>query len=218
MSRRLVETKDGSHTIYQCELNEHYHSVHGAIRESMHVFIEKGFRFINKKRLNILEIGFGTGLNAFLTCLETRESGYEVNYTGIEKYPLEMQLLEKLNYSDLAGSESNTILSMIHKTKWGISQEIIRGFNLLKQKADFHHYVFKEKYDLIYFDAFAPDKQPDMWSVGNLEKLYLSLDNGGVFVTYSSKGEVNRRLKSVGFTVQKAKGPPGKREMIRAVK
>jgi tRNA U34 5-methylaminomethyl-2-thiouridine-forming methyltransferase MnmC len=215
---RLVTTADGSHTIYVPELNEHYHSVHGAIQESDYIFIRNGFDYCGKDPVSIFEAGFGTGLNALLTAITAIACKRTVNYVSIEKYPLDIELVNSLNYYNMTGSNSKELFDAIHSAAWDIDVSICDGFNLRKIKGDLTTYSPSGSYDIIYFDAFGPDKQPEMWTDAIFKTVAEMTRQGGVFVTYSAKGQVKRRLKEWGFEVFLLPGPPGKRQIIRAVK
>ncbi len=210
-------TADGSHTLFIPEMDEHYHSVNGAIQESIHVFIEAGLKQCNKKSIRVLELGFGTGLNAFLTCIEA-EKGIQIHYIGIEKYPLPLDLVQKLNYSEQSHSNTNDVFSKIHQCNWSEYQEITPNFQLKKINTDFSDFDFHEKYDVVYYDAFAPDKQTLVWTQEIFDKLFLSLNEGGIMTTYCAKGSVRRMMIEAGFKVERIPGPPGKRQMLRAFK
>lgn len=218
--KELKITEDGSHTLFIPGLNETYHSSHGAIQESIHVFIDAGLKYINNKEINVLEIGFGTGLNAFLTLLEANKTEANINYTSLEAYPLEMSLVRQLNYtSELKLDDYIACLyNKMHEVEWGSLQSITNEFKLKKLKIKLDDFETIEKYDVIYFDAFAPQIQPEMWTVSVLEKMYNCLNANGVLVTYCAKGIVKRALKEVGFKLESIPGPPGKREMTRAHK
>jgi len=213
---QLITTADGSHTFYIEELDEHYHSVHGAVQESIHVFIKNGLYYFPDQSLKILEVGFGTGLNTLQTVLNKKNKS--IDYTSLDAFPLTADLIAKLNYTELANHhKANFLFESIHAAQWNLATPIDTNFNLLKrsekvQDADL------DKYDLIYFDAFGPRVQPEMWTVEIFSKLYKSLNPLGVLVTYCAKGKVKRDLKSCGFVVESLPGPPGKREMIRAVR
>ena len=217
--RKLVKTADGSHTLYFSELDEHYHSTKGAIQESVHVFIKNGYEyFTNKQELSVLEIGFGTGLNALLTFRESQKSIKQIKYTAIEKYPLSPEIVNKLNYEkQLSGFSSNELLAL-HDASWEEWHKLSDEFTFRKLKTDLNVFQPDTNFDLIYFDAFAPDKQPEMWEEDIFEKMYSCLTIGGILVTYSAKGLIKRRLRAIGFRVENLPGPPGKREMIRAIK
>jgi tRNA U34 5-methylaminomethyl-2-thiouridine-forming methyltransferase MnmC len=215
---QIIITSDGSHTIYVPEIDEHYHSVHGAVQESTHIFIKNGFEICKADPLNIFEVGFGTGLNALLTAIKCISGNIEVNYTSIEKYPLDESVIRSLNYSDFAGENAKEIFQAIHSVPWNVSINICKNFNLKKIEADLTTYTISGRYDLIYFDAFGPDKQPEMWTREIFDKIASITNRHGIFVTYSAKGEVRRALKSSGFEVTLIPGPPGKRQIISAVK
>ena len=214
----IIITKDGSHSIYVQSLDEHYHSIYGAITESQHVFIEAGLKQINNKHIRILEMGFGTGLNALLTLAETNESDRSIYYTGIEKYPLERTITDSLNYESIAALNIPGMLKRIHESTWQKEVLIKPGFILKKLKCDMHELEQKDEFDLVYFDAFAPEKQPELWTVELFRQIFLSMKSHSILTTYSSKGMVRRNLKAAGFHVEKIPGPPGKREMTRAYK
>jgi tRNA U34 5-methylaminomethyl-2-thiouridine-forming methyltransferase MnmC len=215
---QIIKTSDGSDTIFVPELNEHYHSIHGAVQESTYIFINNGFDFCKADPLNIFEVGFGTGLNALLTALKCIEGAREVNYTSIEKYPVSQKIIGSLNHPDIAGKDGKEIYTNIHSSPWNIQVKICKNFNLTKIKGDFTTTPLSGKYDLIYFDAFGPDKQPEMWSIEMFARIASVTSTDGVFVTYSAKGEVKRNLRSCGFDVKLLPGPPGKRQIIRGIK
>jgi tRNA U34 5-methylaminomethyl-2-thiouridine-forming methyltransferase MnmC len=215
---QLITTSDGSHSLLNTQLNETYHSVHGAIRESVYVFIKKGLDFLiernNPHELHILEIGFGTGLNALLTLQKQLSNSVKIYYTTIETYPLPEEVWSHLNYADAL--EATEYFNHLHRAEWEKWQEIIPGFHLLKIKTTLQQIdLTASKYDLIYFDAFAPSKQPEMWEYPVLEKVVQRMNPGGVFVTYCAKGQLKRDLKSLGLEVETLEGPPGKKEMVR---
>jgi len=217
--REIIITEDGSCTLFVPEINEHYHSIHGAIQESNHIFIDYGFNYFkNKKSLSILDIGLGTGLNAFLTYLNAKNNNVSVNYVAIEKYPITTVELDKLNYSKDHTIIIQNIFKDIHNSNWSSSYYIDIFFKIRKVKTDLLDYLFKEKFDLIYFDAFSPNIQPKLWALEVFSNLFDTLNIGGVLVTYSAKGQVRRDMQSAGFNVERLPGPPGKREMLRGVK
>ena len=222
MDVQIFITEDGSHSLFRKDLNEGYHSRYGAITESMHIFIEAGFKQVSNeyKEINVLEIGFGTGLNAFLTCLISSETGKKVNYFGIEPFPLQSEIYSMLNYPELLGNaENRKLFLLLHDSEWGRGVKIIEQFNLKKIRKRFEDVDLKQAFfNLIYFDAFAPDIQPELWKKNIFKKIYNTLKDEGIFVTYSAKGSVKRNLQDAGFYVEKIPGPKGKREMIRAVK
>ena len=215
---QLVTTADGSHTIFVPELNEHYHSVHGAVQESEFIFIKNGFDYCNTDPVRIFEVGFGTGLNALLTAVKANDSRKEVFYTTIEKFPLDEQKINSLNHHCFAGTDGKEFFSRIHSSSWGLMCRISSFFNLLKISGDLTTDMITGNYDLIYFDAFGPDKQPEMWTREIFAKISEVTAPGGLFLTYSAKGEVKRNLRACGFTVKVTEGPPGKRHIIRAIK
>ena len=188
MISKFVQTTDGSHTIYVSELDEHYHSIHGAIQESTQIFVNYGFGFCKTDPVNIFEVGFGTGLNALLTALKSVEGTRIVNFTSVEKYPLSVEITDLLNYPQITGKEGKKIFESIHSAEWNVSQNICKNFNLTKINADVTVTSFKGSYDLIYFDAFGPDKQPEMWSRKIFEMISEITVSNGIFVTYSAKG------------------------------
>lgn len=216
---RIIETKDGSHTVISSHFGEAYHSKFGAIQESKHVFLQAGLLpILNKRsRVSILEIGFGTGLNAVLTYLETRGLPVHIQYDTIEAYPLEPEAIEALNYPQLLDL-SPTIWTKIHTTDWEEDILLSANFQFKKHHLLFQEFDLKKQYDLIYYDAFAPEAQPELWDIPILTKMFDFLVKGGILVTYCAKGYVKRNLKAVGFTIESIPGPPGKREMTRAVK
>jgi tRNA U34 5-methylaminomethyl-2-thiouridine-forming methyltransferase MnmC len=214
----LTLTSDGSHTIYVRELDEHYHSVHGAVQESSHIFIRNGFEICKADPISIFEVGFGTGLNALLTAVICSSGNREVNYTAIEKYPLDNITIMSLNHPQFAGEKGKEIFNKIHSAPWNISTKICKNFDLKKIESDLTKEQLQGRYDLIFFDAFGPDKQPEMWTREIFEGISSVTNKNGIFVTYSAKGDVKRILKACGFDVILVPGPPGKRQMIRAVK
>ena len=214
----IVITEDGSHSIYVQSLDEHYHSVHGAITESKHVFIEAGLKQFKNRHIRILEMGFGTGLNALLTLAETHESNISIYYTGIEKYPLESTIIESLNYESIIDPTWKGMLKLIHDSPWQQEVLIKPEFILKKLQCDMHEMELADEFDLVYFDAFAPEKQPELWTEDLFRQIFLSMRSHSILTTYSSKGTVRRNLKAAGFQVEKIPGPPGKREMTRAYK
>jgi tRNA U34 5-methylaminomethyl-2-thiouridine-forming methyltransferase MnmC len=219
MKRELRRTRDGSHTLFVPTLNEHYHSIHGALQESLHVFVEAGLRARNEQKPAILEVGFGTGLNAWLTAIEAANTGLEVAYTALEKYPLIQTETAALGYGEIEGYEDHCkLFQELHKCNWEVMQPLTGNFSLCKKKVDLHDFETTTVFDLIYFDAFAPDAQPDLWAVPVFEKMFAHLAPGGTLVTYCAKGQVKRNMKAAGFGVAALPGPPGKREMTRATK
>jgi tRNA U34 5-methylaminomethyl-2-thiouridine-forming methyltransferase MnmC len=215
---KIIKTTDGSHTIYVPELNEHYHSIHGAVQESSFIFINNGFEFCNADPLNIFEVGFGTGLNVLLTALKSISGTREINYTSIEKYPVSKKIIRSLNHHLFAGGNGKDLYKSIHSSPWNEKVKISKYLNLTKIFGDFTTTPLSGKFDLIYFDAFGPDKQPEMWTKEMFAGIATVTHKNGVFVTYSAKGEVKRNLKACGFDVYLIPGPPGKRQIIRGIK
>lgn len=220
MNRKLITTNDGSQTIFVEDLNETYHSIHGAIQEANHVFIDNGLGLFDAgAAVRILEVGFGTGLNALLTCLNANERKLGVDYIGVEAFPVEDQLLEKIEYPSFLVDGAEDVFRQIHECSWNEKQELSNYFALSKLNTKIELLQEpSESFDLIYFDAFGPAVQGELWQKPILEKMYQLLRPNGVLVTYCAKGQVKRDLKSVGFTVETLPGPPGKREMTRAIK
>ena len=213
---KLIITEDGSHTIYIPDLMESYHSVKGAINESGHVFIEAGFLQVSGDIVNVFELGFGTGLNALLTYDIAKRSKKKVVYHTVEKYPLSEIHVCDLNYPNLVDMDIGDTFFRFHEVPWEKEVEISDFFVLKKIKADFKKYNFTSSYNLVYFDAFAPEVQPGLWKKEIFGKIFQSMRPGGILTTYSSKGAVRRTMESVGFIVEKLPGPPGKWEMVRA--
>jgi tRNA U34 5-methylaminomethyl-2-thiouridine-forming methyltransferase MnmC len=222
MSLKIYSTLDHSNTLFNEEINETYHSRNGALEESNYVFIEKGLNHVLKSvksNLNILEIGFGTGLNAILTLQHTQnEHELIIQYDALETTPLPLDLITLLGYNTFLSTDNDVLFENMHSSKWNVQNSIINNFQLHKINARLQDFIPAHQYDLIYFDAFAPDKQPDMWTIDIFAKLYLAMNKNGVLVTYSSKGEVKRNLRLVGFEVERLQGPPKKRHMLRATK
>ena len=216
---KLEQTADGSYTLYVPELDEHYHSVKGALTESQHIFIDMGLKHSRVPSPHILEIGLGTGLNCFLTLLTAAETQRNIHYTGIERFPLSMEVIQKLDYPTLINKGHEEEYMAIHQAPWGENIPLSPWFTLHKIEGDFTNYAFKKGYDIIYFDAFAPEKQPEMWEQSLFDGLYSTLNEGGILTTYCAKGVVRRMLQTAGFIVERLPGPPGgKREILRATK
>ena len=219
MKREIIQTLDGSTTIHLQEWDECYHSKHGAIQEAQHVFIKNGLSLFQNNQVSILEIGFGTGLNAFITFLEGSKMNQSIDYVGVEAYPISAEEVMMMNYVDElnAGNESD-IFKKMHASNWGEEIVLSTNFSLTKRKQFFEEIDDFEKFDLIYFDAFGYRVQPELWSTEIFKKMYNSLKPKGILVTYAARGVVKRSMIEVGFTVEKLAGPPGKREMFRARK
>ena len=223
LKRQIIKTGDGSTTIHLPDWNEQYHSKHGAINEARHVFIQNGFDYILQQRsynpLKILEIGFGTGLNAFITYLEAEKRRQNVHYTGVEAYPLKKNEIELLNYpEELSVKEKQEFFIQMHTSDWESEEKISSVFNLIKRQQFFDEIKDEKRFDLVYFDAFGARVQPELWTVEIFKKMFTAIKDNGVLVTYAAKGSVRRAMQQVGFTVERLPGPPGKREMLRALK
>jgi tRNA U34 5-methylaminomethyl-2-thiouridine-forming methyltransferase MnmC len=219
LKREILRTLDGSTTIHLPDWDESYHSKHGAIQEAYHVFIQNGLCTFNSHSVSILEIGFGTGLNAFITYLESKKSNKKIDYFGVEAYPISPAEISQMNYvSELNADSESEIFKLMHECEWELSNEISPLFSLTKRKQFFEEINDSDKFDLIYFDAFGFRVQPELWSTDIFRKMYNSLKSKGTLVTYAARGVVKRSLIEVGFTVEKLPGPPGKREMFRATK
>lgn len=219
MKREIIQTLDGSTTIQIAEWNECYHSKHGAIQEAQHVFIKNGLSLFPNRSVAILEIGFGTGLNAFITFLESKKMQQSIDYVGVEAYPVSVDEVHLMNYvSELNATQQSTVFDTMHNSNWEEKLNLSADFSLTKRKQFFEEINDIEAFDLIYFDAFGYRVQPELWSTAIFEKMYQALKPQGVLVTYAARGVVKRSMIEVGFTVEKLAGPPGKREMFRAVK
>ena len=209
MKREIVQTLDGSTTIYLPEWEENYHSKHGAIQEAKHVFIKNGFNPIHLDKMSILEIGFGTGLNAFITFLEAKKTKVNVNYVGVEAYPVSFEEIAQMNYvAELEASDFESEFQKMHTSEWNTAVQISGEFCLTKRQQFFDQIDDFEQFDLIYFDAFGYRVQPELWSTEIFKKMFNALKTGGVLVTYAARGVVKRSMIEVGFTVEKLEGPP----------
>lgn len=219
MKREIIITDDGSTTIRIPDWNENYHSTHGAIQEAKHVFIKNGLDLLqNQKSISLLEIGFGTGLNAFITFLETLDKE-KVNYVGVEAYPISTEEIAQMNYvSELQATQYQVIFDKMHSCDWESQQNITNNFILTKRRQFFQDIDDKEQYDLIYFDAFGFPLQPELWSEVIFKKMFDALLPNGVLVTYACRTSIKNAMLSVGFSIEKLPGAPGKREMLRAIK
>lgn len=219
MEREIITTADGSKTIQIKEWNEQYHSKHGAIQEAYHVFIKNGLDLFEHQDLAILEIGFGTGLNAFITLLEGSKKCLSIHYVAVEAYPVSVAEISQLNYvEELDALEKQRDFEKLHSSPWHEASSITKDFTLQKEQKDFNDIQSSSQFDLIYFDAFGARVQPELWTVQIFEKMFRALKNNGVLVTYAAKGSVRRAMQEVGFEVERLPGPPGKREMLRARK
>jgi tRNA U34 5-methylaminomethyl-2-thiouridine-forming methyltransferase MnmC len=217
MNSQLVLTEDGSHTLFVPAIDECYHSSHGAIQESRHIFIEAGLKQCLKTEIRVLEIGFGTGLNAFLSMIEAGQSAKQLHYTSLEKYPVEVEMALKLNYPEKISVDKRAEFERMHTLPWGVELSVSPFFTLKKMETDFTYYAFDEKFDIVFFDAFSPEKQPEMWSQEMFEKIAVHCSPGAVLTTYCAKGIVRRAMQASGFKVERLPGPPGKREILRGI-
>ncbi len=224
MKNKIIETQDGSHSIYSAKYGVSYHSKYGAIQESMHVFIKAGLEHFvqthpEQKKLCLFEMGFGTGLNAFLTYLYCKEKNIQVEYTAVETQPV--QMWQNLNYcAELKCNETDKLFfEQLHLANWNVSVALKEGFTLTKLEQNLEECQFESSFDVVYYDAFAPNAQEELWTPEIFAKMYQSMrSNGSTLTTYCAKGAVKRALKSVGFLIDSIAGPPGKREMTRANK
>ncbi len=222
MARQLLLTADGSHTVELEPGGETFHSRHGAIQESAHVYMAQGWDQLPKaagRKVSVLEMGLGTGLNVLLTLLKARSEGVSVYYEALELYPLEEALYTSLNYcSCLQKPELHPVFLKIHEAEWEQPVQVEKGFELIKKKVSLTAFIPGQQYSLIYFDAFSPNNQGDLWTIEQFSRLYQALEPGGLLVTYCSKSDVRRAMQAAGFTVGKVPGPWGKRDMVQASK
>lgn len=217
MHSELLITSDGSHSLYVPEIDECYHSSYGAIQESRHIFIEAGLKKNAQNETRILEIGFGTGLNALLAYHFAMQTGKKIYYTTLEKFPVDVELVRQLNYPGLIDNDLATVFKTMHEVSWNEIHEISPFFVLKKMHVDFTEYQHVGQYEVIFFDAFSPEKQPEMWSQEQFEKIAAHCQPGAILTTYCAKGIVRRALQAAGFLVERLPGPPGKREILRGV-
>lgn len=222
MKREIRITRDGSPTLYLPELDEHYHSMHGAVQEAKHVFIENGLLTRNEKaELKILEVGFGSGLNALLTCIKGQENpSRSISYIGIESNPLNHEEQKMMDFSEqIKHPNLQEFVEKIHTAEWNVLTNITSNFSLLKIEAEIQKFTTEPNaFDIIYYDAFGPRAQGEMWDKPIFEPLYRLLNDNGILVTYCAQGQFKRNLKEIGFIVESRPGPPGKREMTVAKK
>lgn len=216
VKREILITSDGSTTIQLPDWDEQYHSKNGSINETYHVFINSGLKEVTTNAVSILEIGFGTGLNCFITYLEGKRS---IDYVGVEAYPVTAEEVEKMNFvAVLEAEKENETFNKIHGIPWEEKHQITETFALTKRQQFFEDIVDEDAFNLIYFDAFGARVQPQLWTEEIFQKMYNALKKDGILVTYSAKGSVRRAMQAVGFLVERLPGPPGKREMLRATK
>lgn len=220
MQRKIINTADGSKTLFVPELNEQYHSVNGARTESEYVFLEQGYLYHQSKAPVIFEVGFGTGLNALLTAELAHKLKRKTRFITIEKYPINEQEIMELNYGQLISEQAELLFTKIHNAKWGEEIKISEYFFLLKIEGDLTNYNFEKvhNFDIVYYDAFGPDKQTNMWEPEIFRKIYDASTANSVFVTYTAKGQIRRQLQDCGYSMDRLPGPPGKRHMLRGIK
>ncbi len=217
---KIITTEDGSHSLFDEELNETYHSTRGARGESMHVFIREGLEHWlsgnQAEEIRILEIGLGTGLNAFLTAQFVDQNNQKIHFTSLEPVPIEKEIYQNLNFHK--SEEEKELLLKIHESDWEIELDLTPSFRLHKTKSKLEDFTTSNSFQIIYFDAFAPSKQPEVWSLENLKKCYSLLEKGGVLTTYCAQGQFKRNLVEAGFKVETLQGAMGKKEMVRGLK
>lgn len=219
MERKIITTSDGSTTIQLVDWNEQYHSIHGAIQEAYHVFIKHGLSLFENQKVNILEIGFGTGLNAIITSIEAEKINLAIHYVGVEAFPVKQEEIAQLNYiTQLEAEDFKNQFELMHACQWEKEEQISKNFLLTKHQKDFTEIKASDTFNLIYFDAFGARVQPELWTEEIFSIMFKALKENGVLVTYAAKGSVRRAMQAVGFLVEKLPGPPGKREMLRARK
>lgn len=218
----VITTDDGSSSLYLPQMDETYHSTHGAMAESEHVYIKTGLKYLierGEKEISLFELGFGTGLNTILTYLYwNNRSDIKINYTTIEKYPIDKDIVNQLNYNGITdNSELKDVFLQLHNLEWSVQKEIGKGFTFAKYKSAIEEFETTQKFNLIYYDAFAPSKQPEMWQLTVLEKIRDMMQPNGVLVTYCAQGQFKRNLKQLGFELDMQAGPKGKTQITRAI-
>lgn len=219
MKRKIIQTADGSSSLLVEDWGETYHSRHGAIQEAKHVFIQNGLYLFKEQSVTVLEIGFGTGLNAFITFLEAENLKQCIDYVGVEAFPIMQEEVEKLNYvSQLDANQFNREFLLMHSSEWSVKTVVSEYFSLTKRQQYFNEIDDKNRFDLIYFDAFGFQYQPELWTTEIFRIMFDALKENGVLVTYACRGPIKKAMKEAGFVTEKLKGPPGKREMLRALK
>ncbi len=220
MNLEIINTSDGSQTLYLPEIDEQYHSVNGAVTEANYVYLDKGYLHNKNQNPTVFEVGFGTGLNCLLTALLAEKQKRATTYYSIEKYPLDKKIIQQLKYGAAVSPEAEELFNKIHNCEWNAPVQISEHFTLIKLHTDLIEDNLQgvAKCDVIYFDAFGPDKQPEMWQPGIFKKMYAITAGNGIFVTYSAKGEVRRQLADCGYKMERLPGPPGKFQMLRGIK
>lgn len=219
MKREIIKTADGSVTIHIPEMKESYHSKFGAIQEAQHVYIQNGLAMFEGKDIDILECGFGTGLNAFMTFLEAQKSGQQIKYTGVEAYPVSEEEIAQLNYvNELQAPNCKDFFVKMHTDPWGDEVKVSENFTLTKRQQHFQEIEDVNLYDLVYYDAFGYHAQPELWGEDIFRRVYTALKPNGVLITYACRTVIKNAMTAAGFTVKKLAGPPGKREILQAIK
>ncbi|MCB0443647.1 MAG: tRNA (5-methylaminomethyl-2-thiouridine)(34)-methyltransferase MnmD [Flavobacterium sp.] len=219
MKREIIITSDGSTSIHLPEWEESYHSKHGAIQEAQHVFIKNGLSLCKGQSVSVLEIGFGTGLNAFITFLESKKNNQQIDYVGVEGFPILPEEVLQMNYvNQLNANHFESEFKMMHTSDWEKNVTISEHFRLIKRQQLFNEINDQNQFDIIYFDAFGYRVQPELWSVEIFIKMFEALKVGGILVTYACRGPIKNAMKEAGFQIEKLAGPPGKREMLRGWK
>jgi tRNA U34 5-methylaminomethyl-2-thiouridine-forming methyltransferase MnmC len=218
LKREIITTKDGSTSLFIPEWNETYHSKNGAIQEAYHVFIKNGLSIFKGKSVSILEIGFGTGLNAFITSLEAEKNNLPIDYTAVEAFPITIEEIDAMNFASKIDSNKTNIFIAIHQLNWEVKNQVCDNFYLTKRKQFFQDINDKDCFDIIYFDAFSFDVQPELWSEAIFKKMHTALKSNGILVTYACRTIIRQTMISAGFSIEKLPGAPGKREMLRAYK
>ncbi|WP_340114519.1 tRNA (5-methylaminomethyl-2-thiouridine)(34)-methyltransferase MnmD [Maribellus mangrovi] len=220
MKRQVIQTADGSKTLFIPEMNEQYHSVNGALTESEYVFLKQGYFHHPSPSPVVFEVGFGTGLNALVTALKAEEQKRSTTFISIEKYPISSNEIKSLDYGKTISGKAVDLFQQLHAASWGKEVTISEFFTLYKIETDLTTFSLKnlEPFDVIYFDAFAPDKQPKLWQAEIFDRIFEASRTGAVFVTYSAKGSIRRQLINSGFSMERLPGPPGKRQMLRGVR
>lgn len=219
MKREIIITSDGSTSIHLPEWEESYHSKHGAIQEAQHVFIKNGLSLCKGQSVSVLEIGFGTGLNAFITFLESQKNNQKIDYVGVEGFPISLEEISQMNYvNQLNSNQFESEFKRMHTSDWEKNVTISDTFRLTKRKQLFNEINDKNQFDIIYFDAFGYRVQPELWSVDIFTKMFEALKERGILITYACRGPIKNAMKEAGFKIEKLAGPPGKREMLRGWK
>jgi tRNA U34 5-methylaminomethyl-2-thiouridine-forming methyltransferase MnmC len=211
---KIIQTDDRSVTLFSEKFKEHYHSIHGAVNESRHVYINAGLKQIKQKRFNVFEMGFGTGLNAYLTALYAKENRLNISYSTVELYPVEAAIYNQID--QMSGFDAEFL--SLHQSEWSTTIKLNENFSFRKDLIDILNFKPVSQFNLVFYDAFAPDTQPELWTLEVFKSLYEQMSMDGILVTYAAKGQVRRNLQDAGFEVERLAGPLGKREMLRAKK